>query len=203
MTYIAILRFYVINPSTKVLHIQFGGQYLPQYNIFCYMSYIIMNAWLSSFPMIPITLVYSVSGLNDSFMNGVGPFCKVPNIHHCRHWTILLCVLLNLLCPVHTYRLTIFKVFFCSDIDITMIIITMIHTMTCHVCHLCIKPVSFGQTKKWMVEFVWGVDQENVLLGASMQSRPEPHWTVMGPAGERCSYGDIVWTPCRISVRLW
>ena len=28
-------------PSKKVLHIQFGGQY----NIFCYMSYIIMDAW--------------------------------------------------------------------------------------------------------------------------------------------------------------
>ena len=30
---------------------------------------------------------------------------------------MLLGVLLNLLCPVHTYHLTILKVFFCSDID--------------------------------------------------------------------------------------
>ena len=40
------------------------------------MSYIIMEAWLSSFPMIPISLVYSFSGMNDSFMNGVG----VPSV---------------------------------------------------------------------------------------------------------------------------
>ena len=32
--------------------------------------------------------------------------------------------------------------------------------------------IQAGYTKKWMVEFVSGVDQENVL--ASMQSRPEP-----------------------------
>ena len=50
-----------------------GGPYLPQYNIFCYMSYLITEAWLSSFPMIPISLVYSFSGMNDSFMNeGIG-----------------------------------------------------------------------------------------------------------------------------------
>ena len=72
-----IIYIYIyINPSKKVLHIQFGGQYLPQYNIFCYMSYLIMEAWLSSFPMIPISLVYSFSGMNDSFMNGMG----VPSV---------------------------------------------------------------------------------------------------------------------------
>ena len=53
-----------------------GGQYLPQHNIFCYMTYLIMEARLSSFPMIPISLVYSFSGMNDSFMNGVG----VPSV---------------------------------------------------------------------------------------------------------------------------
>ena len=63
-------------PLKKVLHIQSGGQYLPQCNIFCCMSYLIMEAWLSSFPMIPISLVYSFSGMNDSFMNGVG----VPSV---------------------------------------------------------------------------------------------------------------------------
>ena len=47
-----------------------GGQYLPQYNIVCYMSSLITEAWLSSFPMIPISLVYSFNGMNDSFMNG-------------------------------------------------------------------------------------------------------------------------------------
>ena len=76
---------------------------------------------------------------------GGGPFCKVPNINHCRHLTILLRVLLNLLCPVHTYRLTIWKVCFVLTL-ITMIIITMIHTVTFHVCHLWIKPVALGKS---------------------------------------------------------
>ena len=40
------------------------------------MTYLIMEAWLSSFPMITISLVYSFSGMNDSFMNGVG----VPSV---------------------------------------------------------------------------------------------------------------------------
>ena len=47
-----------------------GGHYLPQYKIFCCMSYLITEAWLSSFPMMPISLVHSFSGMNDSFMNG-------------------------------------------------------------------------------------------------------------------------------------
>ena len=34
------------------------------------MSYLIMEGWLSSFPMIPISLVYSFSEMDDSFMNG-------------------------------------------------------------------------------------------------------------------------------------
>ena len=63
---------YSHKPLKKVLHIQSGGQYLPQCNIFCCMSYLIMEAWLSSFPMIPILWVYSFNGMNDSFMNGVG-----------------------------------------------------------------------------------------------------------------------------------
>ena len=53
-----------------------GGQYLPQYNMFCCMSYLITEAWLSSFHMIPIALVYSFSEMNDSFMNGLG----VPSV---------------------------------------------------------------------------------------------------------------------------
>ena len=85
-----------------------------------------------------------VNWMTASWMGG-GPFCKVPNIEHCRHSTILLSVLLNLLCPVHTYRLTIWKVCFVLTL-ITMIIITMIHTVTFHVCHLWIKPVALGKS---------------------------------------------------------
>ena len=47
------------------------------------MSYIIMEAWLSSFPMIPISLVYNFSGMNDSFMNGLGSIllsAKYPSV---------------------------------------------------------------------------------------------------------------------------
>ena len=47
-------------------------------SIFCYMSYIIMEACLSSLPIIPISLVYSFSGMNTSCMNEWGPFsCSV------------------------------------------------------------------------------------------------------------------------------
>ena len=141
-TYIYI-QAKIHKPLKKVLHIQFGGQYPPKYSIFYYMSYIIMEAWLSSFPMIP---------MNTSFRNGVGgPFCKVPNIHQCRHWTILLGVLLNLLCPVHTYRLT---VLFALTLT-TMIIITMIHTVTCHVCHLWIKPVPLCKCRQGLRKSGW------------------------------------------------
>ena len=91
-----------------------GGPYLPQYNIFCYMSYLITEAWLSSFPMIPISLVYSSSGMNDSFMNlGIGgQYLPQYNISAGIGQWMLLGVLLNLLCPVHTYHLTILKVFY-------------------------------------------------------------------------------------------
>ena len=238
------------------------------------MSYIIMEAWLSSFPMIPISLVYSFSGMNDSFMNGVGvpsvkcqisisagiggqylplfcymsyliteavaqfslnnvhkrglkhhhfifyygslviqlshdpnsigvqfqwdewqlhewggsPFCNVPNIHQCRHWTILLGVLLNLLCPVHTYmyRLTILKVIFCSDID---------HND--HYYHDPYSDLSLVDKARVIGQIQEGYARKSSCLEltrrtfclASMQSRPESHWTVMGPAGiESCSY---------------
>ena len=50
-----------------------------------------------------------------------------------------------------------------------------------------IGQIQAGYTKKWMVEFVSGVDQENVLFGQhAVQALP--HWTVMGPAGESFSY---------------
>ena len=73
------------------------------------------------------------------------------------HWAILFSVLPNLLCPVWTYRLTVWKFFFARTL-ITMIIITVIHTCA-------IGQIQAGFAKKWMVEFVFGVDQENVLLG--------------------------------------
>ena len=129
-----------------------------------------------------------------------------PISHQYRHWTMLLGVLLNLLCPVHTYRLTILKVFFVFALTLrSMIIITMIHTVTCHVCHLWIKPVSLGKyrqlgyTNKWMVEFVSGVDQENVLLG----QHAVQDWTPLDSYGT--SWGELFVPepPCRISVRLW
>ena len=72
------------------------------------MSYIIMEAWLSSFPMIQISLVYSVSGMNESFMNGVGvPSVKCQISISAGIGQYYSSVLLNLLCPVHTYRLAI------------------------------------------------------------------------------------------------
>ena len=45
-----------------------------------------------------------------------------------------------------------------------------------------IGQIQAGFTTKWMVEFVSGVGQESVCL-ASMQSRNEHYWTVIGPAG--------------------
>ena len=49
-----------------------------------------------------------------------------------------------------------------------------------------IGQIQAASTTKWIVEFVSGIGQENVCL-ASMQSRNEHNWTVMGPAGENCS----------------
>ena len=78
---------------------------------------------------------------------GGGPVSKVPNIHQCMHWTIFRSALLILLCPVHTYRLKVLKV--CLGLTlITMIIITMMHTVKCHVCHLWIKPVPLGKYRQ-------------------------------------------------------
>ena len=100
---------------------------------------------------------------------GWGPFCKVPNIHQCRHWTILLSVLLNLLCSVDTYRLTVLNVLFCPDIAhkdhyyhdpySDMPRLSLVDKAR------AIGKIQAGFTTKWMVEFVSGVGQENVLLG--------------------------------------
>ena len=43
------------------------------------MSHIIMEACLSSFSIIPISLVYSFSGMNDRFTNGVES-AKYPSV---------------------------------------------------------------------------------------------------------------------------
>ena len=72
--------------------------------------------------------------------------------------------------PDHTYRLTILKVFFCSDIDNNDNYYDDSYTVTCHICHFVdktnvIRQIQAWYKKKWMVEFVSGVDQENVLLG--------------------------------------
>ena len=79
-----------------------------------------------------------------------------------------------------------FKRFFFA---LTMIIITMIHTVTCHVCHLWIRHwENTGRVYENMDGRVRVWSRPGKICLASMQSRPEPHWTVMGPAGESCSY---------------
>ena len=67
------------------------------------------------------------------------------------------------------FRLTILKVFVCSDIDHND---HYYHDSYSDIPHLSlvdkarvIRQIQAGYTKKWMVEFVCGVDQENVLLG--------------------------------------
>ena len=67
------------------------------------------------------------------------------------------------------YRLTILKVFFCSNIGHNdhyyhdpysdMPRLSLVDKAR------AIGQIQAGHTKKWMVEFVSGVDQENVLLG--------------------------------------
>ena len=97
-----------------------GGQYLPQYNMFCYMSYLITEAWLSSFHMIPIALVYSFSGINDSFMNGLGVpsvKCQISISAYIGQYYSVYCSIFCAQLTSYMYRLTILKVFFGSDID--------------------------------------------------------------------------------------
>ena len=137
-------------------------------SIFCYMSYFYYGSLF-----IQLTHNPNIIGVQfqwDEYQLHEWVFCKVPNIHQCMHWTIFLSVLLNLLCPVHTYRLTILKVCFALTL-ITMIIITMIDPYSdMPRLSLVDKASAIGQihagfTKKWMIEFVSRVGQENVLLG--------------------------------------
>ena len=75
--------------------------------------------------------MYSFSGMNDSFINGCIGGQYLPQYHISAG--IGQCY--SVYCPilkVFLFALTL------------MIIITMIHTVTCHVCHLWIKPVSLA-----------------------------------------------------------
>ena len=132
--------------------------------------------------MIPISLVYSSSGMNDSFMNGGigGQYLPQYNISED---IVTRCTAQSSVSSSHLSSHN-FKLFCCSDIDhndhyyhdpysdmprLSLVDKTRV-----------IGQIQAGYTKMWMVKFVSGVD--------SMQSRPEPHWTVMGPAWESCSY---------------
>ena len=129
-----------------------------------------MEVWLSSFQYHWCT--FSVSGVNTSFMNGVGgPFCKVPNIHQCiigQYYSVYSSVLSSqrslLPWSIQWYAMACL-----SLVDRAR----------------AIEQIQAGSTTKLIVEFVSGVGQENVCL-AIMQSITEHHWTVMGPAGENC-----------------
>ena len=133
-----------------------------------------MEAWLSSFPMIPISLVYNFSGMNDSFMNGVGVpsvkcqisisagiggqylpqyniFCYMSYLIT-EAWLSSFPMMCTAQSSVPSYRLTILKVVLTL---ITMIIITMIHTVKCHACHLWIKPVSLGKYRQGIRKSGW------------------------------------------------
>ena len=97
--------------------------------------------------------------------------CQYPSVHH---WTILLGVQLNHLGSVH-------KDHYYHDTYSDMPRLSLVDRAS------AIGQIQACHTTKWMVELVSGVGQENVCL-ASMQSRNEHHWTVMGPAGENYSY---------------
>ena len=126
-------KYFDINPSKKVLHIQFGGQYLPQYITFCYMSYLITEAWLSSFPMIPIALVYNFSGMNDSFTNGGIGGQYIPQYNISADIGQYYSVYCSIFCAQFTPIVSQYLKKNVSLTLITMIIITMIHAtfVTC------------------------------------------------------------------------
>ena len=103
---------------------------------------------------------------------------------------MLIGVLLNLMCPVHTYRLTIL-IFLCSDIDHND---HYYHDPYSDMPRLSlvdkarvIGQIQAGYTKKWMVEFVSGVDHENVLLGQHAVQA----WTPLDSYGT--SWGELLW----------
>ena len=103
---------------------------------------------------------------------GWGPFCKVPNIHRCTAQSSVPSSHLHV--SSHNFN------FILALTLITMIIITMIHTVTCHVSLGKYSPCHWANTGRVYekVEFVSGVDQENVLLGQyAVQA-----WTPLGRA---------------------
>ena len=155
------------------------------------MSYLITEAWLSSFPMIPISLVYSFSGMNGSFMNGGIGGQYIPQYNISADIGQCYSVYCSIFCAQFTPIVS--QGFFCSDID--------------HNDHYYHDPYSdmprlslvdkarvigqlqAGYTKKWMLEFVSGVYQEGERFAwPACSPGLNPHWTVMGPAGESCSY---------------
>ena len=105
---------------------------------------------------------------------GWGPFCKVPNIHRCTAQSSVPSSHLHV--SSHNFN------FILALTLITMIIITMIHTVTCHVSLGKYSPCHWANTGRVYekVEFVSGVDQENVLLAVCSPG--------LNPIGESCSY---------------
>ena len=178
-------------------------------NIFPNITFLLHILWELVYPAFPWSKYYwctvSVGWMTALWM-GWGPFCKMPNINQCRHWTVLFKCTAQSSVPSSHLSSHNLEVFFALTL-ITMIIITMIHTVTCHICHLWLKPVSVGQiqagyAKKWMVESVSGVDQDNFLLGQHAVQA----WTPFDSYGT--SWGELFVpespsSPCRISLRLW
>ena len=158
------------------------------------------------FPMIPISLVYSFSGMNDSFMNGGigGQYLPQYNINA----DIGQCysVYCSIFCAQFTPIVSQFWKFAllwqwshwsllpCPYSDMPRLLLVDKARV--------IGQIQAGHTKKWMVEFVCGVDQENVLLG----QHAVQDWTRLDCYGT--SWGELFVPespspPCSISVRLW
>ena len=85
-----------------------------------------MEAWLSSFPMISISLVYSFCRMYTSIRNGV----RVPSVKCQISISACITVYCSIFCAQFTPIVSQFEFFFALTL-ITMIIVTMIHTVTC------------------------------------------------------------------------
>ena len=106
------------------------------------MCYIIVEAWLFSFPMTPISLLYSVCRKNTSVMNAVGgPHWKVPKIKHCMHRTMQYMYRSAYFSPISSQ----FSQFVFS---LKVIIVTVVTAVICHAYHLWIKPVPLGNYRQ-------------------------------------------------------
>ena len=135
-----------------------GGQYIPQYNIFCYISCLITEAWLSSFPMIPISLVYRFSGMNDSFLNGCIGGQYLPQ-YHISADNVTRCTAQSSVPSSHLSSQNFKSFFVCSDIDDND---HDYHDPYRDMSRLSpivdkarvIGQIQAGYTNKWMAEFV-------------------------------------------------